>query len=251
MLWYQAWLETRWRALIGLAVLLCTSAFLVMMYPRVARLIAEFPATQLRSEIGGRVQAELALERDFQGYVWSKGFRQDLAQLTTFFAALLGTGGLLPRNSSLFLLSLPVSRRRWIGVRSATGLAELFLLTIASALAIPVLAPLVGNSYATGRALVYGLCLFVGGSVFLGAATLLSAVYRDMWRPLLITLGAAILAALLEQLICGLHWGLFDVMSGGAFFRSAQIPWIGLLAAAGLSLSLLAGATAMLERREF
>ena len=41
---------------------------------------------------------------------------------------LLGTGGLLSQaigGGALFTLSLPVSRERLLGVRAATGLAEL------------------------------------------------------------------------------------------------------------------------------
>ena len=53
----------------------------------------------------------------------------------TLFAVLLGTGGLLSQASgggALFTLSLPVSRNRLLGVRAATGLAELLVLALSS-----------------------------------------------------------------------------------------------------------------------
>ena len=48
MLWYKAWLETRWRFLIGLVLLVCSAAFIVLAYTRVMR------AAAARAERGRR-----------------------------------------------------------------------------------------------------------------------------------------------------------------------------------------------------
>src|SRR5262249_55210570 len=123
MLWYKAWLETRWRFLVGLLLMLCCAAVVVFEYPSVLRLMQQLPAAALDGEIGRQVDEEVRLSRQFTGFVWSHAFRQDLATVGTFFAAILGVGGLLPRTSgdaTLYTLSLPVSRLRLFGVRAAT-----------------------------------------------------------------------------------------------------------------------------------
>ena len=85
-----------------------------------------------------------------------------MTQMLSLFAVLLGTGGLLSQASgggALFTLSLPVSRKRLLGVRAATGLAELLALAFVPPLLLPLLSPAVGQSYGIGDALVHGACL--------------------------------------------------------------------------------------------
>src|SRR5206468_5507989 len=102
-----------------------------------------------------------------------------------------GSGG-----AALFTMSLPASRRRLVGVRAAAGLAEFFVLAFVPCLLIPLLSPTVGESYAVGSAIVHGVCAFIAGAVFFGVALLLSTVYGDLWRPLLITCAVAAALAL-------------------------------------------------------
>src|SRR5262249_50339209 len=98
MLWYKAWLETRWRFLIGLLLMLCCAALVVFEYPSVVRLMRQLPAVAADGEVGRRVEEEVRLSRQFPGFVWSHAFRQDLATVGTFFSVILGVGGLLPRT---------------------------------------------------------------------------------------------------------------------------------------------------------
>ncbi len=44
MLWYKSWLETRWRFLIGLAILILSVVGTVLAYPRVTKLLPLVPA---------------------------------------------------------------------------------------------------------------------------------------------------------------------------------------------------------------
>jgi len=45
MLWYKSWLETRWRFLIGLVLLMIVAAGTVFDYPAVAKLAPLAPLT--------------------------------------------------------------------------------------------------------------------------------------------------------------------------------------------------------------
>jgi ABC-2 type transport system permease protein len=255
MLWYKAWLETRWRFLIGLALLMLSAASTVIAYPQVAKLLPLVPSADVGGEIGRQVRESAELARSYHGYVWSQWFVQNLSQLWTLFAVLLGTGGLLAQSSGggmLFTLSLPVTRNRLLGIRAATGLAELAVLAAVPSLLLPLLSPMIGQTYGIGDALIHGGCLFIAGSVFFSLALLLSTWFGDVWRPLLIVLCLAVLMGLSEQILRGLsRHGLFRVMSAETYFRGDGLPWFGLLVTAAVSVAVLVTAAMNFARRDF
>ncbi len=256
MLWYKAWLETRWRFLIGLALLVCSAAGIVLFYPRVVReLLPLVPSADVGGVIGGQIRETADLFRTYRGYVWAQWFRQNLAQMWTIFAVLLGTGGLLrqaSRGGALYTLSMPASRTQLLGVQAATGLVELFVLAVVPSLVFPLLSPLVGQTYGIGDALVHSVCLFIAGSVFFSLAFLLSTVFSDMWRPALITICAAYALGSFEQIFHdALPLSLFHVIGAESYFRGSGVPWIGLLARVAVSAGLLYGAVINISRRDF
>lgn len=251
MLWYKSWLETRWRFWIGLGLLLCSAAAVVLTYPHVLKLTASMPVDG-SGELWDRIREAIALTRTFEGYVWSEWFRKNVAEMVTLFAILLGTAGVLSHSGgALFTLSLPVSRRRLLGVRAATGLAELFILALVPSMLIPLLSPMIGESYAFARVLIHGFCLFVAGSLFFNLALLLSTLFSDRWRPFLLALGIAMAVAIIEQFVLRAPYGVFRVMSAEVFFRGNRLPWEGLLLSAAASAALYSGAVWNLTRRDF
>src|SRR4029453_2031389 len=99
MLWHKVWLETRSRFSIGLALMLVVAAGNVFEYPAAARLISQAGGAANATGPLGRVIADaLAVQRDFRGFVWWEWHRQNLTQMWTLFAVLLGSGGLLSRG---------------------------------------------------------------------------------------------------------------------------------------------------------
>ena len=255
MLWYKSWLETRWRFVIGLVLLVLSACGSVLGYPEVVRLLPLAPTVDLSGVIGRQVAEALELARSYRGYVWSQWFRQNMLQMWALFAVLLGTGGLLSqaaRGGALFTLSLPATRNRLLGVRAATGLAELLVLAFVPSLVLPVLSPAIGQTYSVGDALVHSACMFIAGSVFFSMAFLLSTVFSDVWRPLLIVLCGATVLALLGAVFRDLsYYSLFKVMTGEVYFRGGGLPWLGLLTSAGLSLVMLYLATRNIARQDF
>jgi hypothetical protein len=255
MLWYKSWLETRWRFLIGLGLLMLSACGIVLFYPEVKKLMPLVPTIDTNGVLGRRIREAAELQREFRGYVWSQWFRQTPTQIGTLFAVLLGSGNPLSSGSedaALFTLSLPASRHRLIAVRAGTGLAELFALAFIPSLLIPLLSPAVGESYGIGSALVHGLCLFTAGAVFFSLALLLSTVFGDLWRPLMLACAVAVILGLAEIFLRSQSaHGIFWVMSGESFFRRDGVPWAGLLIAAALSASMLYAAAVNLARRDF
>ena len=251
MLWHKSWLETRWRFLIGLALMLLSACGTVLTWPKIATLLPLTPLN-VEGEIGRRIQEAIALSRTFRGFVWSQAFGQNLTHLITLFAILLGIGGFLSRSGgALFTLSLPISRQRLVATRAAAGLAELLTLALLSSLVFPLLAPAVGARYGVGAALIHALCLFVAGSVFFSMALLLSTAFADPWRPLLFALLIAFALGIADVILKTPAWSVYGVMSGQTFFRSSHVPWGGLLVAAAISTALTYGAAASLAQRDF
>jgi hypothetical protein len=250
MLWYKAWLDTRSRFWIGLVLLMLSAAGVVVGFPRVQRIGAvdldpNDPLFQVLSDA-------LELSRTFRGFVWHEWFRQNALTIGALFAALLGTSNMFSssRRGVLFTLSLPVSRRQWFATRAATGLAELLVLMVMPALVIALLGVATGQPYSIGEGLVYALCGFVGVATFFGLALLLSTIFQDMWRPVVIVCLVAVCLSFLELLVPS-GFGIFSTLSAEQYFRGGSLPWAGLglfvLAAAGL----LYAAAHQVERLDF
>jgi len=252
MLWYKTWLETRWRFLIGLALFVLSAGGIVYAYPQVMKLMPNVEGLNTDGELGQRIRDAVDLSRSYRGYVWSQWMRQNLTQMATLFAVILGSGGPYAQRSELFTLSLPVSRQRLVGVRAAAGLAELLVIIVVSSLVIPLFSPSVGESYSVGRTLVHALCAFVASAVFFSLAALLSTSFSDIWRPLLIACAVAIVLWITGEIIRELTpYSIFTVMNGEKYFRSGQLPWLGLIVSSLLSVALLYAAVVNIERRDF
>src|ERR1700742_3079393 len=90
MLWYKSWLETRWRFLIGLVLLICSALSTVFTYPQVMKLLPMAQNLPTSGEIGRGIREAVDLLRSFQGYVWSNWCRQNLPQTWTLCAVWIG-----------------------------------------------------------------------------------------------------------------------------------------------------------------
>ena len=255
MLWYKAWLETRWRFLIGLVLLIFSAFGTVLAYPRVVELLSSMPAVQVGGTIGEQIREGLALARDYRGYIWAQFFRQNLIQTWTLFAVLLGSGSAIAQMSgggTLFTLSLPASRADLVRVRVATGFAELAALALLPSLAVPMLSLAVGEHYGVAAALVHAACLFAAGTAFFSLAFLLSTLFSDLWRPLLLACGIAFCWSIVGQLVPAVgRYSIFRVMSAESYFRGAGVPWVGLAASVAVSIAMLVMATKNIERQDF
>jgi ABC-type transport system involved in multi-copper enzyme maturation permease subunit len=255
MLWHKAWLETRWRFVAGLAILtLLTGAdvYEFVVTQRMMPMADSIASTAGDSALAAAIRDAIAVQREFRGFIWYNAFRDNLTSLGVLFAVLLGCGGLMTesrKGSALFTLSLPVTRRQLIGARFGTGLAQWFAVAMLPPLVIPLLAPAVGQQFSVIDSLAHGLCLFFVGALFFSLASFLSTLFGDIWRPLLIAVFIACVAALAQAVAP--QFGLFKVMSGESYFRTGALPWMGFVTSAVLASALLYSAAETLERRDF
>ncbi len=72
MLWYKSWLETRWRFVIGLVLLMLSAIGTVLAYPEVMKLMPMVPPLNVSGEIAQRIREAAELAREYRGYVWFK-----------------------------------------------------------------------------------------------------------------------------------------------------------------------------------
>jgi ABC-2 type transport system permease protein len=254
MLYYKAWRETRSRFLIGLAVLVGTTVFIVMEYQNIAKLLLLVPGLEVGGEVQRKIIEAADISHTYRGYVWSQLFTKNLPQAWCLFAAILGAGGLISSRWSrgmVYTLSLPLSRRVLVLTRAAVVATELLAMALIPSLLVCVVSPFVGQSYGVTEALVHGLCMFAGGSIFFGLAFLLSSFFED-WRPIMFTAGLAIALSALEDLF---PWyadhGLFQVVSGASYFRGGGLPWLGLAITLGTTTAMVYGAVLNVARRDF
>lgn len=252
MVWLKTWLDTRWRFLIGFALLLVSACGIAVSYVQVAELI---PNIRVANVPGGplteAIEEAMADQSTFSGFVWSQWFGGNLTTLATFFAAILGSGNPLSGSDRgvTFSLALPVPRGRWLTTRAALGLMELLVLVLVPSLVIVLIAPVIGETYALGAAVVHSLGVFIVSAAFFGCALLLSTFFNGVLRPLLITCLIAMALGMLEVFVP--HNGVFAAMSAETYFRDGVLPWVGWLASAVVTGGLLYWAAVNVERRDF
>lgn len=250
MLWHKAWLDTRWRFIVGLALLLVLACGSSLTFTTVRDFLGSMQLPVVPDEeTAASMRESLEFMRTFRGYAWSQWFSQSFPMLLTIMAALLGSGSPLVKGGSgaLFSLALPVPRGRWVATRAGTAAAELLVLALAPSLVFAVLAPVVGEQFAVTEALAYGLSAFVGASLFLGLAVLLSTLFGDVWRPLLLTcVGAVVIGVLVPY-----DHGLFQAMGGGRYFFTGTLAWPELLVSALAAAGFVYAAAARTARRDF
>ena len=254
MLWRKAWLETRWRFVTGFVVLSVMAAANVFQYLAVERLLPglQYEAPGNATPLQGFIREAIELQKSFRGFVFFTILRQNLTQFGIVFAVLLGCGGLLAeakKGSVLFTLALPVTRRRLMNVRIATGLAQCLAIAMVPPLLVPLFAPAINQQFSVIDSLAHGVCLFAVGAVFYSLASFLSTLFADIWRPLLIAIVIACVAAVAQ--VAAPELGLFRIMSGETYFRTGALPWMGLVTSAVLAAALLYGATEAIERKDF
>lgn len=255
MLWHKSWQETQTRFYVGFILLVLLAGGAALEYPQIVKLLPAVSGADFNSELGRRIKEAAELQRTFRGYVWSQWFGQNLSQLGTLFAILIGSGSPIAhgsRGAALFTLSLPASRTRLVAVRGAVGLLQLIVFAFVPSLVMVVMARGMGEAYDIVDVLLHGLCWFVAVSVFFALAMLLSTMFDDLLRPLLVACAIAVVVGLSSLVFEGLaRYGIYALMSGETYFRTGAMPWAGLLASAALSSAIFYAAIVNISARDF
>ncbi len=238
MIWYKAWLESRWRFLICLALI----------------------GTVVAADI---CQAHINMPRmgmhpdEFGKYVWKIYFTR--FQLLWILSVLvLSMGGLLREQShgtADFSLSLPVSRRFWMVVRGAMSLTQASVLALVPVVVIPVAARTVGYAYPPWEAARFSVLVLLTGVFMLALGTLYSTFFQGEHTG--VALGVATIFALtvIVNPLAG-RYPQLGFSSGEHYLDHAWHlangwPVNAILTKLFLAAALWETATRVLERRDF
>lgn len=252
MLWYSAWRDTRWRFLIGLAILSSIALVNILTYPQWQAIVTSTAAGS-NAQVAPDINSIEQVASTFRGYVWVQLVRVNLSYFFILFAVLLGaTGPFSQRPGTIFTLSLPISRRHVSAVRIAMDLAELCALGLLPMLLAPLTAPTIGYSYPLTDALIQGIQIISGGAVFYCLSLWLATIFDDRWRPIIIPFAVAVLAGLCTNLIPTLApFSPTTVMEGESFFRTGVPGWTGICVWLLISAAVLYATLRSIETRDF
>jgi len=156
--------------------------------------------------------------------------------------------------AGLFTYSLPISRRRVLLTHAALVGSEMVLVALAPSLMFTIVSRLTGADLPFGAIMIYALLLSLGGMVFPAFSFLLTAVFNNQWKVLVI--GIAIALGLFFPFIFRSPdefpwWSVYHLMSGETYFRYGRIPWLGLFASLAVSALIMFAAVRIYERRDF
>jgi hypothetical protein len=219
MLWYKAWLETRWRVLLLLAIIF-------------------FVLFEIHSHGGPQLRSAAPLYGLEYLWVWTpvllagSGIRPECPLRTVKGA----------QGSMYFTLSLPVGRLRLFAVRAGLGLLEtagvIAVLCCAAAAALPE----VRAQITLADGLRYGLTMFACGLAIFGISTVLATFLDQQWQMIGSMLSVA-LAVWLFRLggASAAAFDFFRALSDGSPLITHVLPWTAMCTAIGIgAISMLA-----------
>jgi len=267
MLWYKSWLDTRWVFILYLALLIAFSAGLVLWNPYEAASWLE-KLQRSSGRLAGASPRVIDILSSYQGYIWANWFRDWLLNLwpvftlaigsismgsiystdSTWGACAGGSGGAAPQ----FTLSLPVTRRRIVSIRAATGFVEMVVLAVMPSLLLPALSPLIGHHLPVTDVAIHALLMTVGGMVFFSFSFLLATIFSSWLKAFFILIGIHLVIWPYQGATEFPWWSsIYRIMAGEAYLTTGQIPWVGLFISVALAVGLFYLAVRMFERRDF
>ncbi len=245
MLWYKSWLDTRLWFFLGMCLLAAQVVALYASYPM-------DPVTSYPNGALGVLPGEMAQLRtvDFRGYVWLRWFSTTMLIFWPVYVIALAGTGLESRAGREYLLSLPFTRRRIVLTRLSVVFAQITAFTVLPSLLVCALAPLVGQRYPVGDALVHSLILLVGGLGLFGLTMYLRVITTDSLAYMVA--GALVVLCALFTFVAQdfTPYSILRVMNGADYFFDHRVPWTGLTVSAGLGLGLIWWSMHIVEQRD-
>ena len=224
MLWYKAWLETRFRLLFSLVVV---SFVLALLYSK--------KATDARAVVGiaAGLAALLCIMLAGAGIATQPAFQ--------------ATKGL--HGSILFTLSMPVSRLRLLVVRAGFGWLEMVGGIAAVCCGMWILFP-VGTARALDM-LDYAGTLIACASGLYAISVLLATFLDDQWRVWGSGIVFAALWWLLNYTPLPASMNIFRAMGEGSPLVAHTMPWLAMTSSLALAAILFFAAFKVVQHREY
>jgi ABC-type transport system involved in multi-copper enzyme maturation permease subunit len=239
-MWYKAWLESRWRFAICLALLMVI-----------------FGADTYQADLN--MPRMGILPHEFNKYVWKMYFTR--FQLLWILSALvLSMGGLVSERAtgtSDFSLSLPVSRRRWNAVRGGMAAAQVFLLALAPVAVVPLVAAMIGRSYPVWEAARFSLLIFLTGLFILALGLLYSSCFSGQYAGVALGIATVFALTVVVNPVAGRYPFLSmnpvreSSLNGAFFLAGGGWPVVDVLSRLALAIIFWECSTRILEKKDF
>jgi ABC-2 type transport system permease protein len=173
MLWHKAWIESRLRFGLAMAMMGAVSSVGVLFHDPVRSYLASSTAS-------------------LDTYSWYicrilyQGFGRVLFMM---FAFMFGLGGLLRERelgTAAFTLALPVSRLQLVTTRAIVGWIELIALAFFPSIVVVAVSPFVGQGYPISQALPFSILWMAGGSALYAVAFVASAMLAGEYTAFIV-----------------------------------------------------------------
>lgn len=247
MLFYKAWLESRFRFFAGVASVIAVCTLFIRLRPI---LVPDWMADLQNPHWSGRPKWLYMGVHDLNFYAWHFLYENKLQQVWVIFAILLAFGGLVREKqmgTSMFSLGLPVSRRRWFLTRILVAAVQSLLLSFIAVMAVLLASWSIHEPY--GETQVLGHCVLIAaaGAVFLSLGAVFSMVIRGEHMALPVTLIVLGIPYLFIQEYmreaAPNAWirriDVSHVMAGPPHLTWATVPWLGLTISLSLAVCFL------------
>jgi hypothetical protein len=235
MLWYKGWFETRFRLLF---MLVMTGPFLFTIH----RLGA--PGTVRSVSVGIVAFASYSVPALITaGCAFLAG-----AGIATQ-PSLQATKGL--HGSTLYTLSLPVSRMRLLAVRAGIGWLETAVMAGVLCCEMWFLIPALRSIVTPVEMFEQAVTIFTCSATVYFLSVLLATFLDDQWRVWGTLLSAAALAWVCSQTSPPAFADLFHAMGKGSPIVAHTMPWSAMAFSLGLSVMLFFAAVKVAQAREY
>jgi hypothetical protein len=244
MLFYKAWRESRVRFALGAVgfALFCVW----------------FVFTSLRDFPPPRIPL-----LPYTAFVWGTFYGNRAPVVFSFFALLLGLGGLQRERAGGtvgFTLALPVGRLRLLAVRAIVGLLEMTIVALVPAATIPWLSPMiVHHAYPVLQSLTFA-CLFLSwGVVWFGIGLTWSVIFSGEYTAVV----ASLLTPVVYMIVFARDGSRIALMNPFVFMSGFEhlagrtstfvgpLPWFEIGVLASIAFALFASAAALTARQSF
>jgi len=222
MLWYKAWLETRWRTLLFMSIMLFS-----------------------------------LFQAHFQGHLTpGPGILFALPVFWLIFPAALAGSGIATESpfqpakgtqgSIYFTLSLPIGRLRLLAGRALFGLAEVFAVIVVVSLVTAVAFPEIRNAVTLADACRYGITIWLCCSGTYGLSTFFSTFLNQQWQ-----IWATMGTVFLSRLLIGSDLFIFRAMAQESPLITHTLPLAAMAASLGIGAAFFLAAARVVQTRQY
>jgi hypothetical protein len=202
----KLWLDTRFRFLIGLIVMILLALLIVYLQYKVTGAQNTLAHAQISAETKAQV---LNIFGDYGKYVDTTWYESNGGTAIAILAIILALGGpLAERNSVHLTLSLPVRRSSWLVAQAVLTMGLSVVMLLVSTAVLLAVGALMGHAYPPGQAALNALLCAVPTMAWIGLTLALGSYVLDKAKTALIVIPAKFLSPFLFTLPALKHWDM-------------------------------------------